>query len=314
MTDLGTFGGSTTNAMALDINNHGQVVGWSYSSDYSVDHAFLWSNGTMQDLGTLGGMYSGAMGINDNGQVTGSAHIPADNYHAFFYDSGTMHDLGTLGGIESYGYKINNNGVVVGRSYDSTGSMSGFYYDGAMHALPLNGQAPDVYGINNNGQIVGDIFFPGAFRLHAFLYNPSDGSTTDLGVLPGMDRSQADSINDSGQIVGISDDVAGTYHAFLYSNGTMQDLGCLPNFGSSEATDINASGQVVGMLGDWTTNPYTLHAFVYDNGTMQDLNDLTTNLDGWVPPNRRSDQRLRPDRRLRYAWREYPRVPADAHA
>ena len=100
--------------MASDINNHGQVVGWSYSADYSLDHAFLWSNGTMTDLGTLGGLYSGATGINDNGQVTGSAHIPADNYHAFFYDSGTMHDLGTLGGIESYGYKINNNGVVVG--------------------------------------------------------------------------------------------------------------------------------------------------------------------------------------------------------
>ena len=168
VTDLGTFGGNYTNAMASDINNHGQVVGWTYSADYSQDHAFLWSNGTMTDLGTLGGKYSGAMGINDKGQVTGSAHIPINNYHAFFYDSGTMHDLGTLGGIESYGYKVNNNGVVVGRSYDSTGSMSGFYYDGAMHALPLNGQAPDVYGINNNGQIVGDIFFPGAFRLHAF--------------------------------------------------------------------------------------------------------------------------------------------------
>ena len=97
-----------------------------------------------------------------------------------------------------------------------------------------------------------------------------------------MDRSQADSINDSGQIVGISDNVAGIYRGFLYSNGTMQDLGCLPNFGSSEAIDINASGQVVGMLGDWTTNPYTLHAFIDENGQMEDLNTLTTNLGGWV--------------------------------
>ena len=86
----------------------------------------------------------------------------------------------------------------------------------------------------------------------------------------------------------------------------MQDLGCLPNFGSSEATDMNASGQVVGMLGDWTTNPYTLHAFVDENGPMQDLNDLTTNLDGGLL-NRRSDRRFRPDRRLRNAQREYPR-------
>jgi probable HAF family extracellular repeat protein len=284
VTDLGTFGGSFTNAMGLDINNNGQVAGWSYTAGYADERAFLWSNGTMTDLGTLGGHYSGAMALNNNGQVVGSAHTASNNYHAFLYGGGTMKDLGTLGGIESYASDINDYGVVVGRSFTNIpgDAMHGFIYsNGTMQDLPLNGMAPDVYGINNDGQVVGDIFFPGAFRLHAFVY--SNGTTTDLGVLPGMERSQANAINRNGDIVGISDNVAGTYRAVLWSNGTMTDLGTLPGFeSSSQAVDINASGQIVGVLGDWTQTPYRLHAFLCDQGTMFDLNDLVVNLDGWT--------------------------------
>jgi probable HAF family extracellular repeat protein len=104
VTDLGTLSAS-------DLNNAGQVVGQAGTTD-GFNHAFLWDNGTMIDLGTLGGTNSGAYGINDLGQVVGAATLPAEaSLHAFlvtpqggvwFQDSDLdgrndfMIDLGTL--------------------------------------------------------------------------------------------------------------------------------------------------------------------------------------------------------------------------
>ena len=57
-------------------------------------HAFLWENGVMTDLGTLGGANSAATGINPAGQIVGgsemgerlpSGEIPS---HPFLWDKG----------------------------------------------------------------------------------------------------------------------------------------------------------------------------------------------------------------------------------
>ncbi len=57
-------------------------------------------------------------------------------------------------------------------------------------------------------------------------------SVTDLGTLPGYtNRSYANGINSSGQVVGLVENASNAYRAFLYSGGTMQDLGTLGGAG-----------------------------------------------------------------------------------
>jgi len=90
---LGTLGGSTS--VAYGINDSGQVVGSAFTST-SSQHAFLYSNGTMNDLGTLGGSSSYAWSVNDSGQVAGVLSTSSGYFHAFLYSNGTMEDLGTL--------------------------------------------------------------------------------------------------------------------------------------------------------------------------------------------------------------------------
>lgn len=92
--DLGDLPGGTDGSSAMDINDLGQVVG--YSRTGTGYRAFLWtSGGGMQNLGDLPGGedYSYAFAINDLGQVVGYSPA-ATGTHAFLWTSGGgMQDL-----------------------------------------------------------------------------------------------------------------------------------------------------------------------------------------------------------------------------
>lgn len=108
MQDLGLLGGTTTaiatqgrNAVAYAINDAGQIVGQSTyngAPNYYDTHAFLTTAaGPMKDLGTLGGSFSSASGINASGQIVGSASTTGDAADdGFVYSGGTMYDLNNL--------------------------------------------------------------------------------------------------------------------------------------------------------------------------------------------------------------------------
>ena len=87
------------------------------------------------DLGTLGGAASYAYGINNLGQVVGSAQTSWGIYHAFVYSDGAMVDLNDRLPDKSdwlvltQARSINDNGQVVGSGVTSDGFTHAFLFN-----------------------------------------------------------------------------------------------------------------------------------------------------------------------------------------
>jgi probable HAF family extracellular repeat protein len=214
-----------------------QIVG---GSDFQ---AYLWQNGTMTGLGTLGGSESGAYSINDAGLVVGVAATADESVHAFSWKDGTMTDLGTLGGRFSTAVDVNDRGQIAGYAAVPGPDLffHAFLYDGgAMQDLgTLGGTESFATAINRRGHIVGysEGSVAGA-NLAAYWH---DGA---LDAFAGRDQvSHAYDINDKDQIVG--DIGNGLPRAFLYTDGELVDIG--PAGAATMAFAINNLGSIVGV-------------------------------------------------------------------
>lgn len=229
---------------------------------------------SMTILGTLGGRYSQAWGINDHGQVVGYSDLNASRYpiHAFLWTRGSgMQDLGTLGGGVSWAFGINENGQVVGGSGTAPyGAEHAFLWTRGVGMQDLGGGS--ARDINDRGEITG-----GTVGGHAALWTSGAGMQ-DLGTLGGL-GSNARAINNHGQVVGSSNYIpndSSDGHAYLWTRGAgMQDLGTLGGR-NSEANDINEHGQAVGGADIATDHDVLIpHAFLWTSGAgMQDLGTL----------------------------------------
>lgn len=127
MQELGTLGGSTSVATAINI--HGDVVGYA-STASEATHAFLFRRGRMIDLGTLGGSWAQALGLNDQRKIVGCSTMADGQTRAFVYASGAMTALPSLGGTSACALGINAGGTIVGTASTAGGEDHGFVSDG----------------------------------------------------------------------------------------------------------------------------------------------------------------------------------------
>jgi probable HAF family extracellular repeat protein len=304
--DLGTLGGN--HSIAIAINDRSQVVGFSVNTipdpfsllyflgggftNGTETRGFLWQNGQIRDLGTLGGPDAQAFGLNDRGQVVGISYInltpnpitgvpPANPF--FWTEDRGMIDLGTLGGAWGAANALNNRGQVIGTSslaadpgaclgIGNTANCHPFFWDDGrlvdLNADTIGGRPVTAQAINDAGEVVGNAVFPnGAIYGDAYLWK--DGVITKLGAFPGDCYSEAFAINSRGQAVGQHFNCdTGSGGSVLWEHGAMFDLNTLIPANSDLLLDntfaINDRGEIAGfgLPPSCTLDTLCGHAFV----------------------------------------------------
>jgi probable HAF family extracellular repeat protein len=283
-----------------------------------------WELGGPVTAGPLSGTSEGT-GIDDRGRIVGSTATVTSigargETHAFLAQSGTLSDIGGPGqNGSSYASAIATRGrdrLIAGASAFGSACCTATLWKrnqivdlGTMGRSAVTSWATDV---NRQGQVVGQIGIDSEL-FHPFLWQ--DGVMTDLGSLPDPygGSGVAEGINDRGEIVGWSGDLAP--HPFLWQQGRMRDLGTLGGSGG-RADAINDHGDVAGesqtasgdqhaflwraktaamidlgtlggatsvaygindrgqIVGESTTAGGETHAFVWQHGAMRDLGTL----------------------------------------
>ena len=251
---LGTLGGKNSSINWNGINDRGESVGMSETSVLDPNGEdicgfgthltclpFLWANGVMRALPTVGGNNGQASAVNDSAQVVGYA------------ENGAVDSTCPAG--------VTNNRV----------DLPVLWNKGKAQALPTIGSDPDgvAFGINNQGQAVG---YSGTCTAANFAVLWENGTATPLADL-GTPGAIAYAINGHNQIVGQAVNSDGTALAAIWQNNTVTALGgLLPGDVASFATSINNRGQAVGSSFD--TSSSWSHGLLWQNGTMTDLNTV----------------------------------------
>jgi probable HAF family extracellular repeat protein len=277
MQDLGTLGGN--DAAAFFVNERGQIAGQSYTNStpnpvtgLPTADPFFWENGTMRDIGTLGGTLGSPAAFNNRGEVVGTSNLAGDlTSHPFLWtESHGLLDLGTLGGDSGVVNWINDAGDIVGKAdlpgpapqnHDAVLWKNGVIMD--LGTLPGDSCA-NAYFVNARGQVVGTSENRDLCSVptgeHAFLWEDG-GPMIDLNtVIPAGSSLQltfAVAINDRGEIAGFGvpagcapQDVDSCGHAYVLIPCEREDVeGCEGNTGATTIAAPSSSATATNSLG-----------------------------------------------------------------
>jgi probable HAF family extracellular repeat protein len=281
--DLGTLGKPDGNSWINwgGINDRGEAVGMSETADldpngedvcgfgtYLTCVPFLWQNGHMSALPTVGGNNGQASTINNRGEVVGFAETantdptcpPAPTISPVLWEKGHAQPLPLVGtDPDGFANGINDQGQAVGYSGSCIAAKHAVMWENgtAFVLQDLGGTRSNVaYVINNLGQIAGKVRSADGTHFVAALWQP-DGTLTIHEPLPGDLDAFATGINNLGQVVGNDFDSNFNWsHGFIWQNGVMTDLNTLipadSNLSVISASNINERGQISGMA--WVVN------------------------------------------------------------
>jgi probable HAF family extracellular repeat protein len=282
--DLGTLGKPDGNSWTQygGINDRGQAVGFSETADrdpngedvcgfgtHLVCVPFLWRDGHMSALPTLGGNNGQASAINNRGEVVGFAEdgavdptCPDDKTNnrielPALWERGKAEALPLVGNdLGGFPQGINDEGQAVGYTGNCGAATHAVMWKDktAFQLNDLGGAGSNAaYAINNRGQIAGQVGTgDGAIFYGAVWQHGADGPVTKIDLVPGDFAAFATGINNRGQVVG--NDFDSTYswaHGFIWQDGVTTDLNTLISEDSNlyiiAASNINERGQISGM-------------------------------------------------------------------
>ena len=350
MTDLGTLGGQNSQEQWPVKDNRELIVGSAetstldpfnedfcgFDSNSGVPQTgliclgFLWQDGVMTALATLGGNNAQAVGVNDLGQVVGFAEqstqyqncsansVPGQRPQILDIQAvvwgpnpGQIHTLAPLpGDISAWAIEINNYEQVIGVSgkcvspnFNASGATTPQHAVIWQHGTVTNigtlgGSYVFPWAINSKGQVVGQSSPLGDTTVDAFLWQ--DGVMTDLGVVPGDFGSLAFSLNDRGQVVGGSCTQNFNCRAFLWQNDVMTDLNALVKIGSTSlylvfGNDINSRGEIAAYALDQSNGEFHAALAIPCDGDHADIEACTESTPALAPATTKSSEIILPE-------------------
>jgi probable HAF family extracellular repeat protein len=229
---------------------------------------FLWRDGHIMGLPTLGGNNGQAAAINNREQIVGISETtapdpgcppskqPGTTVLPVMWERGEVRALPTLPGEpDGFVQGLNDRGQAVG----ATGTCTSFAIhavlwenDHAFQLADLGHTGSNAYAINNHGQAVGYVSTTdGSTIVASFWEDGARGAVTNLGILPGDGAAFATGVNNRGQVVGSTFNSQGWSRGFIWHDNVMTDLNTLipkdSNFFINAASNINERGQISGM-------------------------------------------------------------------
>jgi probable HAF family extracellular repeat protein len=273
LTDLGTLGGDES--VAYDLNERGRVVGKSQTASGEW-HAFVWEDGSMRDLGSLGGE-SCACATNEKGEIAGYSYLKGSSGPCRAVRWSAEGEMTTLGWLKDWvehrGGAITESGMVLGWAAGEDGSQSAALMWAKEKPVELSATSGSAaYDANLKGTIVGYEGRDGRRTAVTWRVGAKAKALPDLG----SGWSEARAVNADGHVVGFRQPTGGRACAFVSRGDKLEELKNLDGYTMSVAQGINDSDQVVGYVWKGKDNDRTERAFVWRDRSMTDLNSLVS--------------------------------------
>jgi probable HAF family extracellular repeat protein len=272
--DLGALPGGTDTSAAIDLNDAGEIVGWSTDGD-GVRHAVRWIDGHIERLPVPG---ESIASDNNRRDIVGYYHQAGQGDRPFRYENGRLTNLPLPPGFTDGGARrINQRGEIAGTAVDANGHEHAVAWDhGRVVDLGVPAGYTDSYAIaiNNRGQIGGGAYNTDTGADDGGVW--SHGRFAALHGPPGDLGSEIFMLDDHGSAGGFAYDQTTAVATVWDRNGTPRPLGLFPHGNFSIANASDDHGNYVGGANYTPAEGQGGHVFLSRNGgplqTLRPLN------------------------------------------